>query len=67
MYTHSEQEALTKLFAPDTPAFTISRTAMKILAQERFVALRAAMPSRELYWVTLEEDLCDLLDTSSLH
>lgn len=67
MYTQFEQEALNKLFAPDAPTFTISRTAMKTLVKERLAELRVAMPGKELYWITLEEDLSDLLNTSPLH
>ncbi|RQR34821.1 hypothetical protein [Burkholderia sp. Bp9142] len=67
MYTNIEQQALTRLFAPDAPTFTISRAVMKKLAADKLAERREAMPNKELYWIALEEDLSDLLDTSSLH
>jgi hypothetical protein len=67
MYTDTEQQALTKLFAPKAPTLTTSRAAMKKLAAEKLAELREAMPNKELYWIALEEDLSDLLDTSRLH
>ncbi|TDG05105.1 hypothetical protein E1N52_27100 [Paraburkholderia guartelaensis] len=67
MYTNIEQQALTSLFAPDAPTFTISRTTMKRLAADKLAERRQDMPDKELYWISLEEDLSDLLGASSFH
>lgn len=67
MYTNIEQQALTSLFGPDAPTFTTSRTTMKGLAADKLAERRQEMPDKELYWISLEEDLSDLLGTSSLH
>jgi hypothetical protein len=67
MYSDIEKQALTGLFAPDAPAFTTPRAAMKELAADKLAERREAMPNRELYWISIEVDLSDLLDTSSIH
>jgi hypothetical protein len=67
MYTPAEQKALTSLFAPVVPPFTISRTAMKKVAAEKLAELREALPNKELYWIVLEEELADLLGAPSVH
>jgi hypothetical protein len=63
MYTPAEQKALTSLFAPVVPPFTISRTAMKKVAAEKLAELREDLP----YWIVLEEELADLLGAPTAH
>ena len=67
MYTAAEQKALTSLFAPVVPKFTISRAAMKKLAAEKLAELREDQPKKELYWIVLEEELSDLLNAPTSH
>ena len=67
MYTDAEKNALTNLFAPVEPPFTISRTAMKKVASEKLSELREGRPDKELYWIVLEEQLSDLLSAPTKH
>jgi hypothetical protein len=67
MYAADEQNALTRLFTPVTPDFSISRAAMKTLAVTKLSELRDGYPNKELYWIALEDALSDLLEAPTQH